>query len=101
MILPFYFVCGVVEVLVGCMRGMNYTLMPPIASFLCVCVYRIVWVFTYFRSHRTTQALWVSYPISWIINFAVDLVMIIIVFRLVERKGAKDGESGESLITDE
>ncbi|MBO7390177.1 MAG: MATE family efflux transporter [Clostridia bacterium] len=100
-ILPFYFVCGVVEVLVGCMRGMNYTVMPPIASFLCVCVYRIVWVFTYFRSHRTTQALWVSYPISWIINFAFDLVMIIIVFRLVERKRAKEGESGESLITDE
>ena len=100
-ILPFYFVCGVVEVLVGCMRGMNYTVMPPIASFLCVCVYRIVWVFTYFRSHRTMQALWVSYPISWIINFAFDLVMIIIVFRLVERKRAKEGESGESLITDE
>ena len=100
-ILPFYFVCGVVEVLVGCMRGMNYTVMPPIASFLCVCVYRIVWVFTYFRSHRTTQALWVSYPISWIINFAMDLVMIIIVFRLVDRNKAKEGESGESLITDE
>ena len=100
-ILPFYFVCGVVEVLVGCMRGMNYSVLPTAASFLSVCVYRIVWVFTFFRAHRTTQALWMSYPISWIINFAVDLVMILVIFRLVEKKRRKEGESGESLITDE
>ena len=100
-ILPFYFVCGVVEVLVGCMRGMNYSVLPTVASFLCVCVYRIVWVFTLFRAHRTTQALWMSYPISWIINFAVDLVMILLVFRHVMKTRSEEGESGESLITDE
>ena len=100
-ILPFYFVCGVVEVLVGCMRGMNFSILPTVASFLCVCVYRIVWVFTFFRAHRTTQALWMSYPISWIINFAVDFVMILIVFRYVMRTRRNEGESGESLLTDE
>ena len=100
-ILPFYFVCGVVEVLVGCMRGMNYSVMPTVASFLSVCVYRIVWVFVYFRAHRTPRSLWLSYPISWIINFAIDLVMILIVFRHVAKMRAMEGESGESLITDE
>ena len=100
-ILPFYFVCGVVEVLVGCMRGMNYSVLPTAASFLSVCVYRIVWVFTFFRAHRTTQALWMRYPISWIINFAVDLVMILLVFRHVMKTRSEEGESGESLITDE
>ncbi len=100
-ILPFYFVCGVVEVLVGCMRGMNYSVMPTVASFLSVCVYRIVWVFVYFRAHRTPRSLWLSYPISWIINFAIDLVMILIVFRHVAKVRAMEGESGESLITDE
>ena len=100
-ILPFYFVCGVVEVLVGCMRGMNYSVMPTVASFLSVCVYRIVWVFVYFRAHRTPHSLWLSYPISWIINFAIDLVMILLVFRHVAKVRASEGESGESLITDE
>ena len=100
-ILPFYFVCGVVEVLVGCMRGMNYSVLPTVASFLCVCVYRIVWVFTFFRAYRTTQALWMSYPISWIINFAVDLVMILLIFGRVMRRRSSEGESGESLLTDE
>ena len=100
-ILPFYFVCGVVEVLVGCMRGMNYSVMPTAASFLSVCVYRIVWVFVYFRAFREPRSLWLSYPISWIINFAIDLVMILLVFRRVFKKRAETGESGESLITDE
>ena len=100
-ILPFYFVCGMVEVLVGCMRGMNYTVLPTCASFLSVCVYRIVWVFTLFRTHRTTYALWMSYPISWIINFAIDLVMILILFRRVARLRESVGESGESLIIEE
>ena len=100
-ILPFYFVCGVVEVLVGCMRGMNYTILPTVASFLCVCAYRIVWVFTFFRAHRTPQALWMSYPISWIINFAFDLVMIFFVFRHVFRTKQEIGETGESLVVDE
>ena len=100
-ILPFYFVCGVVEVLVGCMRGMNCTVPPTVASFLSVCVYRIVWVLTYFRAHPEPQYLWLSYPISWLINFAIDLVMIILVFRSVMKKRADLGESGESLVSDE
>ena len=100
-ILPFYFVCGVVEVLVGCMRGMNYSVLPTAASFVSVCVYRIVWVFTLFRAYHTPRLLWLSYPISWIINFAIDLVMILILFRVVQKQKELEGESGESLITDE
>lgn len=100
-ILPFYFVCGVVEVLVGCMRGMNYSVMPTVASFVSVCVYRIVWVFVFFKAYHEPRSLWLSYPISWIINFAIDLVMILLVFRRVSKKRKSEGESGESLLTDE
>ena len=100
-ILPFYFVCGVVEVLVGCMRGMNYTVLPTAASFLSVCVYRILWVLFYFPRHPEPFSLWLSYPISWGINFVFDAVMIFFVFRAVFRRGADRGEGGESLIIDE
>ena len=100
-ILPFYFICGVVEVLVGCMRGMNYAVLPTIASFLCVCAYRIVWVFTAFRVYRDMGTLWLSYPISWVFNLLVDTVMIFFVFRAVFRKKQELGECGESLQSDE
>ena len=100
-ILPLYFICGVVEVLVGCMRGMNYSVLPTVASFLSVCVYRVIWVFLFFRSFRMTQALWMSYPISWIINFAIDLVMILIVFHRVEKGTRASQEELKTPITDE
>lgn len=100
-ILPFYFVCGVVEVLVGCMRGMNFSVLPTAASFLSVCAYRIVWVFTAFRIRRTMFVLWLSYPISWIINFFIDGVMIFFVYRAVRKKKERLGEGGESLRADE
>lgn len=32
-ILPIYFVCGIVEVIVGCMRGMGYSFTPMVANF--------------------------------------------------------------------
>lgn len=74
-ILPIYFVCGIVEIFVGCLRGMNYAILPMIPSFLCVCVYRIVWVYTIFKTQHTTLILYLSYPISWILNLALDGVM--------------------------
>jgi len=92
-ILPVYFICGVVEVLVGCMRGMNYTVLPTIASFLSICAYRIVWIFTYFKAHPIPQSLWISYPISWGINFVIDFVMILFVFRAVWRKRGAQQEN--------
>ncbi len=74
-ILPIYFVCGMVENFVGCLRGMNYAILPMIPSFLCVCIYRIVWVFTIFKTQHTTLILYLSYPISWLLNLAMDSVM--------------------------
>ena len=74
-ILPIYFVCGMVENFVGCLRGMNYAILPMIPSFLCVCIYRIVWVYTIFKTQHTTLILYLSYPISWLLNLVMDGIM--------------------------
>ncbi len=86
-ILPVYFICGIVEVLVGGMRGMGYSVSPMIPSFLSVCTYRIIWVYTICQSINTPQMLYLSYPISWAINFLMDIVMFIVIFRKVNKKG--------------
>lgn len=85
-ILPVYFICGIVEVLVGGMRGMGYSISPMIPSFLSVCAYRIIWVYTICQSINTPQMLYLSYPISWAINFLMDIVMFVIIFRKVKKK---------------
>ena len=84
-ILPIYFVCGIVENFVGCLRGMNYSIMPMLPSFLCVCVYRVVWVYTAFRKSRTTLMLYLTYPISWIMNLILDLLLFIYAYNKVIR----------------
>lgn len=84
-ILPIYFVCGIVEVLVGCLRGMNYPITPMIPSFLCVCVYRIIWVYTAFRATPTTFVLYLSYPISWVLNIIIDGVLYVALYKVMTR----------------
>ena len=80
-ILPIYFICGIVEVLVGCLRGMNYPIIPMIPSFLCVCVYRIIWVYTAFKATPTTFILYLSYPISWVLNIIIDAILYAIFYK--------------------
>lgn len=80
-ILPIYFVCGIVEVLVGCMRGMGYSFTPMIANFFCICVFRIVWIYTACKAVNTPQMLYLSWPISWILNIVVDGIIMAIIYK--------------------
>ncbi len=101
-ILPIYFVCGIVEVLVGCMRGMGYSLTPMIANFFCICAFRILWIYTACKSVNTPQMLYMSWPISWILNITVDGILMAIIYkrekkRLVLAREKEDVfESGET-----
>ena len=80
-ILPIYFVCGIVEVLVGCMRGMGYSFTPMVANFFCICVFRIVWIYTACRAVNTPEMLYLSWPISWVLNIIVDGIIMAIVYK--------------------
>ncbi len=64
-ILLLYFLCGLMEVLTGTIRGIGLSLVPMLISVLGVCGVRIMWIFTVFAQHRTLETLFVSYPISW------------------------------------
>ena len=79
-ILPLYFVCGTIEVFVGGMRGMGYSVTPMVANFFCICVFRIIWVLTVCRSYASPNLLYASWPISWVINVVVDGVLFGLIF---------------------
>lgn len=64
-ILLLYFLCGLMEVIVGTIRGIGLTIVPMLISIVGVCGIRIIWIFTIFAQHRTLETLFVSYPISW------------------------------------
>ncbi len=69
-----YFLCGVMDVLVGSIRGMGYSIMPMIVSLLGACGLRVLWIFTIFQWSRSLDTLYISYPITWTVTLLVHFV---------------------------
>lgn len=76
-----YFLCGIMEVLVGTLRGIGHSVLPMVVSVLGVCGLRILYVYTVFAAHRTLAVLYLSYPISWLITAIVHAVCLFFVRR--------------------
>ncbi len=69
-----YLLCGIMDTLVGCIRGLGYSFLPMIVSLAGACGLRVIWIFTVFRVHQSLATLYVSYPITWAITAAVHLI---------------------------
>ena len=78
-----YFLGGLMQVATGALRGLGASLAPMLMSVLGVCGMRLVWIFTVFRDPRfhSLETLFISYPISWLFTFAVELIAFFIVYR--------------------
>lgn len=76
-----YFTCGIMEVFVGAIRGLGYSVMPTIVSLCGACLLRIIWICTIFKSVRTMECLFSSYPVSWVLTFSVHFICFIIVYK--------------------
>ena len=85
-ICTWYFWCGIMDVLVGSIRGLGYAVMPMIVSLLGACAFRVVWIYTFFAWDRTLQTLYISYPISWALTAAAHLICFIAVYRKMKVK---------------
>ena len=62
-----YFICGIMDTMVGGLRGMGYSITPMIVSLTAVCILRMIWIATIFQSIHTPVILYLSYPVSWTI----------------------------------
>jgi len=78
-----YCLCGIMDVLVGSIRGLGYAVMPMIVSLMGVCVFRVVYIYTIFQWSRTLQTLYISYPITWTLTAAVHVICFVIVRRKI------------------
>lgn len=80
-----YCLCGIMDVMVGELRGLGYAFLPMIVSLLGACGFRILWIFTVFQSHRSLWVLYISYPVSWVLTGAVHMICYIFVRRKLFR----------------
>jgi len=67
-IAPTYFLCGMMDALVGLLRGMGSSVTPMVVSIVGVCVLRILWILFVFPLAPTLNTLYLSYPVSWMVT---------------------------------
>ncbi len=79
--LPLYCLCGLMDVAVGSLRGVGYSIMPMIVSLTGACLFRVVWIMTIFRAYPTLDVLYISYMISWALTFGVHMLCYAFVAR--------------------
>ena len=63
-----YFLCGIMDVFCGSLRGMGYAIMPMIVSLAGACGLRIIWICTVFQFDHTLRMLYLCYAVSWILT---------------------------------
>jgi putative MATE family efflux protein len=79
----YYFICGLMDVSTGALRGMGASVSPMIISVLGVCGIRIGWVTTIFQipQFHTPQSLYISYIFSWAVTFLIQMYAFIKIYR--------------------
>lgn len=81
-----YFLCGMMDVMVGILRGMGFSIAPMIVSLTGVCAFRVVWIYTIFAKYRTLDSLYLSYPVTWATTFFIQLMIFIIVYKRLRKR---------------
>ncbi len=62
-----YFLCGIMEVQAGVLRGLGYSTGALVNSLIGACVLRVLWVMFILPLHRSVQVLFLCWPISWLV----------------------------------
>ncbi len=78
-----YFICGLMDVSTGALRGMGASVAPMIISVLGVCGIRIGWIYSIFQisEFHTPQCLYASYTVSWVVTFLCQMLAFFLIYR--------------------
>ena len=76
-----HFLCAIMEVLNGALRGLGHSLTPMVVTMLGVCVFRVIWVLWLFPLRPTMDFLLLSYMVSWLRVGLVDGTILYFVCR--------------------
>lgn len=81
-----YFLCGIMDLLPGALRGMGRSAVPMVLSVIGTVGTRILWIYVFFPHHRSLYFLFISYPGSWIATIAMQAVCLWFVRRQCARQ---------------
>ncbi|MBP5622496.1 MAG: MATE family efflux transporter [Thermoguttaceae bacterium] len=79
----YYCICGMMDAMVGVIRGLGVSITPTVVSLLGACGLRLVWIFTIFQltEFHTEYFLFLSYPVSWLVTLTAHVVCYVFILR--------------------
>ncbi|MBQ9747558.1 MAG: MATE family efflux transporter [Clostridia bacterium] len=83
-----YFLCGIMDVTVGQLRGLGHSFVPMCVSIVGICVFRVFWIYTIFAAVHTWEMLLISYPITWVLTGAVQFIC----YYFIQKKFPKEDQ---------
>ena len=95
-----YFLCGLMEVCTGVLRGLGKALTSTVISLIGACLLRVIWLWTVFPLSQTLPTIFISYPITWIVTTLTAFIVIQVLLRkmLRERSASAEQEIAEDTI---
>ena len=81
-----YFLCGIMDLFPGALRGMGHSGVPMILSVIGTVGTRIFWIYLIFTAHRSLAVLFISYPVSWLATIIMQAACFYFVRRNVHSK---------------
>ena len=83
-----YALCGMMDVVVGSLRGLGYSVIPMIVSLIGACALRIIFLMTLFNLEQfhKIEMVYLTYPISWTLTFMAHVVTFIIVKKKINKQ---------------
>ena len=89
-----YFLCGLMDGMVGALRGLGYSVLPTIVTLIGSCGLRLAWIFLLFQipAFHTVTVVYLSYPVSWIVTFGAHVAG----FRWAIKKAEREAEAKQS-----
>lgn len=82
-----YFLCGIMDVATGMLRGIGSSVAPMFITVAGVCGFRILWIYTVFQipKYHTLEILYSSYMISWTATFLIETVVFYIMLHFMSK----------------
>lgn len=77
---------GIMDIMVGGLRGIGYSILPTCVSLTGVCAFRLGWISTIFQHNKTINMLYLVYPVSWGITATTHLICYMIGRRKVSKQ---------------
>ncbi len=94
-----YFLCGLMDVGCGVVRGMGKAVLPMLVSLTGSCLLRIVWIYTVCPFHLDDiRWLYICYLISWAVTAAAHYICCIPLYRKMIRRRDDAKYNGDAVM---